>query len=102
MELDLAENLQSQLYYYGYYEKDLTRLIESIIRPGSVMVDVGANLGTFSLLAASLGATCYSFEASPTVCAALRRNIALNQFANITVRECAVSDHAGVLPLLPL
>jgi FkbM family methyltransferase len=95
MELDLAENLQGQLYYYGYYERELTRFIESIIRPGSVMVDVGANIGTFTLLAASLGATCYSFEASPAVCAALRRNIALNKFGNITVRECAVSDHAG-------
>ncbi len=95
MELDLAESLQGLLYYYGYYERDLTRFIESIIRPGSVMVDVGANIGTFTLLAASLGATCYSFEASPTVCATLRRNIALNEFGNITVRECAVSDHTG-------
>jgi FkbM family methyltransferase len=95
MELDLSEYLQGNLYYYGYYEKELTRFIESSIRPGSVMVDVGANLGTFSLLAASLGATCYCFEASPTVCAALRHNIELNRFTNITVRECAVSDHAG-------
>ena len=83
MELDLAESLQGLLYYYGYYERDLTRFIESIIRPGSVMVDVGANIGTFTLLAASLGATCYSFEASPTVCATLRRNIALNEFGTL-------------------
>jgi FkbM family methyltransferase len=95
MELDLSEYLQGQLYYYGYYEKDLTRFLEETLRPGSVMVDVGANIGTFTLLAASLGARCHSFEASPENCAALRRNIALNQFTDITIHECAVSDHTG-------
>lgn len=95
MELDLSEYLQGQLYYYGYYEKHLSQLIQETLSPGSVMVDVGANIGTFTLLAASLGATCHSFEASPENCAALRRNIALNKFHGITVHECAVSDRQG-------
>ncbi len=95
MDLDLSENLQGILYYYGYYERALTRLIEETIRPGSVMVDVGANIGTFSLLAASLGARCHAFEASPDNCEALRRNIGINQFTGITVHECALSDHSG-------
>ena len=95
MELDLSEFLQGNLYYYGYYEPDLTEFIEKTIRPDDVMVDVGANIGTFSLLAASLGATCYAFEASPDNCSALRRNITLNQFTSIHVYECALSDHRG-------
>ncbi len=95
MDLDLSEYLQGNLYYYGYYERELTKFIEESIRPGDVMVDVGANIGTFSLLAASLGATCYAFEASPDNCAALRRNVALNEFNGIHVCECALSDHRG-------
>ncbi|AXC15170.1 methyltransferase, FkbM family domain protein [Acidisarcina polymorpha] len=95
MELDLSEYLQGQLYYFGYFEKELTRLIEASLQPGSVMVDAGANIGTFSLLAASLGATCHAFEAAPDNCAALRRNMALNQFTSIEVHECALSDHSG-------
>ncbi len=95
MELDRSEFLQGQLYYYGYYEEELTRFIESTLHRGSVMVDVGANIGIFSLLAASLGAACHAFEASPDNCAALRRNIALNGFTGITVHECALSDHSG-------
>ena len=95
MDLDLSEYLQGNLYYYGYYERELTKFIEESIRPGDVMVDVGANIGTFSLLAASLGATCYAFEASPDNCAVLRRNIALNEFSGIHVYECALSDHRG-------
>ena len=95
MDLDLSENLQGILYYYGYYERGLTRFMEETIRPGSVMVDVGANIGTFSLLAASLGATCHAFEASPDNCSVLRRNIDINQFPGITVHECALSDHSG-------
>src|SRR5271170_4238585 len=65
MELDLSEFIQGQLYYYGYFDKELTQVIEETLRPGSVMVDVGANVGIFSLLAASLGASCHAFEASP-------------------------------------
>lgn len=95
MELDLSDHIQSFLYFYGYYEKQLTELIQATLRPGSVMVDVGANVGTFSLLAASLGAISYAFEASPDVCSALRRNIALNGFSNIVVHECAMGDHLG-------
>jgi len=95
MELDLSEYLQGQLYYYGYYDKPLTQLMQDTLRPGSVMVDVGANLGTFSLLAASLGATCHAFEASPDICSALRRNIALNKFTGIEVHQLALSDHSG-------
>jgi FkbM family methyltransferase len=95
MELDLSEYLQGNLYYYGYIEKELTRFIQDTLRPGSVMVDVGANVGTFSLLAASLGASCHAFEASPDLCAALRRNIALNKFTGIVLHECALSDHSG-------
>lgn len=96
MELDLSEYLQGMLFYFGYYERQLTRLIKETVRPGWVMVDAGANVGTFSLLAASLGATCYAFEASPTNCALLRRNISLNKFTGITVHECALSDRSGV------
>jgi len=95
MELDLSEFIQGQLYYYGYFDKELTQVIEETLRPGSVMVDVGANVGIFSLLAASLGASCHAFEASPDVCVALRRNIALNKFTDIVVHECALSDHCG-------
>jgi FkbM family methyltransferase len=95
MDLDLSEYLQGILYYYGYYELELTRFIEETVRPGWVMVDVGANIGTFSLLAASMGATCHAFEASPDNCSALRRNIALNRFTGITVYEGAISDHCG-------
>ncbi len=51
MDLDLSESLQGILYYYGYYERGLTRFMEETIRPGSLMVDVGGAFGSVSLLA---------------------------------------------------
>ena len=95
MDLDLSDPLQSYIYYFGHFEQGLCSLIEKSVGPGSVMIDVGANVGIFSLLGASLGASCHAFEAAPTVASDLRRNIALNNFEKITVHECAVSDHCG-------
>ena len=44
------------------YEPELTRIFSGYVKPGSSVLDIGANCGYFSLLACSLGATVYAFE----------------------------------------
>src|SRR5688572_13621160 len=73
-----------------------TRLFRELIRPGMVVVDVGANIGYFSLLASTLvGPTgrVYAFEPDPVNCALLRKNVRLNRVTNIEVIESALSDN---------
>ena len=41
------------IYYFGIWEVPLSRWIEQTLRPRDTFVDVGANIGYFSLLAAS-------------------------------------------------
>jgi FkbM family methyltransferase len=80
------ECVQSNIIRNGSYEPGTLALARTLLRPGSVMVDVGANIGEFSLVAASVvGAEgrVIAIEASPVIYETLRRNVALNGFANV-------------------
>lgn len=74
----------------------MSRVIEQNLAPGDVFVDIGANIGYDTLLAASrVGAqgTVISIEASPRTFALLQRDIAANPFAaNVRAVNAAVSD----------
>jgi FkbM family methyltransferase len=63
------------------------------IRPGDVVLDVGANQGFFTCYAASKGAIVYAFEPVPESYRRLVHNIERNGFADrVTAVQCAVSD----------
>lgn len=69
-----------------------------IIRSGDLFLDVGANVGTYSLWAADLGANVLAFEPHPDSAANLRLNVELNQLP-IIVYEVALGESAGKLRL---
>jgi len=62
------------------YEPHVAQQIEDHIRPGSIFIDVGANCGFHSLLAASLGAKVHAFEPNARNIWFIQQNIALNEF----------------------
>jgi FkbM family methyltransferase len=66
-----------------------------------VIIDVGAHIGTFSLLAASKvpKGRVYAIEASRETFCYLRTNVALNRLTNIDVTQVALSDKAGTTTL---
>lgn len=70
-------------------------------RPGDVIVDVGAHIGTFSLLAAKrVGpGTVHAIEASRDSFQFLRLNVALNDCTNIHAHHFAIADSDGVVTL---
>ncbi|HEQ71001.1 MAG TPA: FkbM family methyltransferase [Spirochaetia bacterium] len=66
------------------------------LSPGDVVVDVGANIGVFSLYAAARGAKVFSFEPNPKTFSLLETNIGKNGFAGkIIPLNIAVAAHAG-------
>jgi FkbM family methyltransferase len=70
----------------------------SLLRPGGVFYDVGANVGWYSLLAArAVGSAgrVVAFEPSVSNAALLQENIAANRFANVTTIAAAVTDRSG-------
>jgi FkbM family methyltransferase len=63
----------------GYYDYDAMRALEVLLSPGQTFIDVGANIGSYSLLAASLigsGGRIIAIEPSDSQLLFLRRNLA--------------------------
>ena len=92
-----ADFIQRRIAFFGLFEPNLTYFLLDRLRPGDVFIDVGANIGYFTLLAAGrVGpqGKVYAIEASPETFALLQRNIALNGFGNIEAINKAVTDRA--------
>jgi FkbM family methyltransferase len=83
----------------GIWEPVETSLVLRLLRPGDVFVDVGANIGYFSVLAASVvGAqgAVFAFEPDPDNYRLLRANVELNGLGHcVTAVEAALADTEG-------
>lgn len=94
----------TQAYFVGVFEPQETAVVQAILRPGSTFVDVGANWGYFTLIASpSVGprGSVIAIEPEPRMCEALRANIALNDFPNVTVCQLAAIEREARIPFLP-
>ena len=86
------------MYLHRDYEPLTTRAVLEALHPGAVAVDVGANLGYFTCLAAKSvgpGGVVHAVEPAPANVEALERNIRLNELRNVVVHPVAAADVAG-------
>ena len=86
--------------YPDYHEMHFMR---RYLRPGDAVLDIGANIGVYSLLAAScvgVSGHIVAFEPGLKAYQRLMENISLNQLNNITVHACAVGDQSGYIDFL--
>lgn len=94
-----------QMVIYRQWEADISQLFRSLCRPESVVVDIGANFGYFSVLAANLigplgSGQVIAFEPNPDLCRLHRRNSAINwSIARVTLHEMALGDRIDTLIL---
>ena len=91
------------LFVTGRYEPNELCVLDRVLKAGMVFVDVGANVGLYSLFAASkMGGQgiVVAIEASSRECDRLRRNIELNGFRNVRVIQAAASDRVGETELM--
>jgi FkbM family methyltransferase len=98
MEVDLREFVDRTIYCTGVWEPHETSLIKSLLREGDAFIDVGANIGYFSLLAAKIvgpSGRVEAVEGAPATAELLRRNVDLNAMANVAIHPVAVSDRPG-------
>lgn len=87
----------------GMYEPNTQVLLRQWCHPGGVMLDVGANMGFFTLplsLWVGKGGRVIAFEPSQRERHWLESNIALNRLDNVVVVPMAASDHRGEAALL--
>jgi FkbM family methyltransferase len=88
--------------YCNDFEANQRHFFNHYLRPGDCVVDIGANIGLFTLIAASrVGehGRVYAIEPALTTYRRLLENIALNRLTHVTSRQLAVSDHSGQIGL---
>ncbi|MEP6508517.1 MAG: FkbM family methyltransferase [Gemmatimonadales bacterium] len=95
--------IQLYLWVFGIWEPDITHLVRSRLTSGDVFVDVGANIGYFTLLASGrigVEGTAVAVEASPAVFAHLNDSLRRNgEPGNIRTVNMAAAAQAGSLPI---
>ena len=84
------------------YEEDSTRLFKEFIHQGMAVIDIGAHVGYYTLLAAKgVGPSgrVYAFEPEPDNFRWLEKNIEVNGHLNVTTVAKAVTDKTGFIKL---
>jgi len=90
-------NLSQELYCYGFEESEIS-FFNRYIKPGDIVIDIGANIGLFTLIASeNVGSTgqVFSFEPSPQTYKWLTENIEANVLRNVESFKLALSDREG-------
>ncbi len=84
--------------YVGLFEHEEVQFIRRILKPGMVFLDIGANMGFYSIIAAKyVGSSgqVHSFEPSPRMFEELKFNIELNGLSNVEPNSIALGDKSG-------
>ncbi len=95
MHLHGDNYLENEIIQAGQWESSITEFIRHTLQRGMTAIDVGANIGYFSLLMASLVGTegeVHAFEPYPGYAERMRLNLAANIFSNIYLNELALSS----------
>ena len=99
----LDEQLTPSIVAYGMWERWIEVVVRRLLRPGHRVIDVGANVGYYTLVMSSLiGPTgrLDAFEASPRMARLLRRTVgASGRGEFVTVHEVIVADRPGTMHL---
>jgi FkbM family methyltransferase len=88
----LREPVGFNLFVDGVYEAEVLNFAFGLLRPDAVIIDVGANIGAFTLpVAKEVGASgcVIAIEASPRVFPYLEGNVFLNAVSNVRLFQCA-------------
>jgi len=100
--LDLRDDVQRSIYFDCYEPRD-REFLAALVPPGGVCLDVGANVGFYSLhFARWVGPSgrVFCFEPDPRNASRLRANLSLNGYDGVAeVVEAAVADREGTATL---
>ncbi len=101
MDIDVRETIGINIWHRPkFFEKHERKLFCAAITAGSVVLDVGANVGIYTLLAAKRGARVFAIEADPQNVEPLRHHVHLNGFDDrVTIFHMAATDKEGAVTL---
>jgi len=86
----------------GVYEPFETELVKKEIKKGDVVLDLGANIGYYTLIFGKLvgkRGKVFAFEPDPTNFSLLKKNVEMNGYKNVELVQKAVSNKTGKIKL---
>ena len=95
MALDIHDTIQFDLFFFGQRDTDEIAYLRSNLKEGHVFIDIGANIGYYTLVASKCvgnSGKVIAFEANPNNITMLKKNIQLNNCDNVIINNSAVSD----------
>ncbi|MEQ9460649.1 MAG: FkbM family methyltransferase [Phycisphaeraceae bacterium] len=96
------DRIGRRIYLDGYSEPELATFLYATLQPGMTFIDIGANLGQFTVLAARLvgpTGTVHAVEAASVMHQQIVDNLQLNAFDQATTHHLALSDREGTIQL---
>lgn len=103
MRIDLRSNGQWPMFYSGNADRFWIDAARSLLGDDELFLDIGANIGIYSIQVAALrriAGQCHAFEPMPANVAQLRENVALNGLSDcVTVHPFGLSDAPDTLQL---
>ncbi|WP_347217319.1 FkbM family methyltransferase [Chryseobacterium sp.] len=103
LNLDLGDWIQQQLYFVGDYEKSEIDYLYSVLKKGDTFIDIGGNIGLFSLNASKIvgkEGNVYAFEAFKPNYEKFSQHLSINNFKNVTLEHLAVADKNDFIEIL--
>ncbi|HYD12467.1 MAG TPA: FkbM family methyltransferase [Allosphingosinicella sp.] len=102
MQVNRVDSIKWYLHYFGEFEPHISAAWTNFLPRSGVVLDIGANIGYHSLLAAQCvgpQGRVISFEPSGRIYRELCANVALNRASQISPQNVAVADQAGTVEL---
>jgi FkbM family methyltransferase len=100
MTVDRLDVVKWYVHYFGHIEPQISKAWSNLLKPGDKVIDIGANVGYYSLLAGKCvgkDGKVLAFEPSSHIYEQLKENIALNLNVNIDAKKYAVSNNVGTV-----
>lgn len=90
----------AQVFYRRHSNPEIVRVMEDTLREGDTVIDIGAHIGEYTLIAAYLVGSkgqVHAVEPQPHAAEVIAINASLNQFSNIRVHQVAVGNTSGIV-----
>jgi FkbM family methyltransferase len=102
IEVDPFDAVGAEIARWGCYEPETVAVFRALVAPGMVVVDAGAHVGQYTVMAAALvgpQGEVHAFEPDPATFRQLRDNVALNGYGNVVCNAAALSNQGGTATL---
>jgi len=101
LKINCAWSMGFSIYWSGFHEFHEFLFLNKFLKKHMVFVDIGANLGEYSLFAAKRvrDGKVLAFEPLPKMIKLLEENVSLNHFQNVQIFTYGLSSKEGVLPI---